>query len=95
MACKNEQAVWQTWLNRVINRSALALQVRLHKNALSVHANSAGADITCFIPPDLTGHLSLLGRRLFLPPEIQVVQSYFCPCADPHVILLSGYTSGK
>ncbi|KAK9837808.1 hypothetical protein WJX74_005578 [Apatococcus lobatus] len=47
------------------------VQVRLHKNALSVHANSEGADITCFIPPDLTGHLSLLGRRLFLPPDVQ------------------------
>ena len=59
-------------MNFINQACPLALQVRLHKNALSVHATSEGADITCFIPPDLTGHLSLLGRRLFFPPDVQV-----------------------
>lgn len=95
MACKIQQAVWQSLPKRVNNRSGLALQVRLHKNALSVHAKSAGADITCFIPPDLTGHLSLLGRRLFLPPDIQVDYPCYSQCAVPYVIVLSGNACGS
>ncbi|KAK9849801.1 hypothetical protein WJX84_003846 [Apatococcus fuscideae] len=47
------------------------MQLRVHKNALSVYADSGGADIACYIPPDLVGHVSMLGRRLHIPPDLQ------------------------
>ena len=71
----------------------LMMQLRVHKNALSVYADSGGADIACYIPPDLVGHVSMLGRRLHIPPDLQASNSCLLPAVSmqwpPFLIQLS------